>query len=94
MINYDFPQNIETYIHRIGRTGRNESKGTALTLFTPQNIHHKQNLINVLRESEQHVSQELIDLTLKSESINHELEDSGYESSSSESEDQNNENNR
>ena len=29
VINYDFPGNIEDYIHRIGRTGRAGAKGTA-----------------------------------------------------------------
>ncbi len=31
VINYDVPQNYETYVHRIGRTGRSGKKGTALT---------------------------------------------------------------
>ncbi|HLB52571.1 MAG TPA: DEAD/DEAH box helicase [Chlamydiales bacterium] len=31
VINFDLPANIEDYIHRIGRTGRAESKGTALS---------------------------------------------------------------
>ena len=34
VINYDIPQNYETYVHRIGRTGRSGKKGTALT-FVP-----------------------------------------------------------
>lgn len=34
VINYDFPQSIVSYIHRIGRTGRAGKKGTAITLFT------------------------------------------------------------
>lgn len=34
VINYDIPQNYDTYVHRIGRTGRGDSKGTALT-FVP-----------------------------------------------------------
>merc|ERR1719468_664688 len=37
VINYDYPNNSEDYIHRIGRTGRKENKGTAYTLFTPGN---------------------------------------------------------
>lgn len=32
VINYDLPQSYEDYVHRIGRTGRNNKKGTALTL--------------------------------------------------------------
>ena len=34
VINYDIPQNYETYVHRIGRTGRGDKKGHALT-FVP-----------------------------------------------------------
>ena len=32
VINYDIPQNPASYAHRVGRTGRAESKGVALTL--------------------------------------------------------------
>lgn len=34
VINYDYPNNSEDYIHRIGRTGRAGAKGTAITFFT------------------------------------------------------------
>ena len=33
VINYDFPGNIEDYIHRIGRTGRAGAKGVAHTFM-------------------------------------------------------------
>ena len=35
VINYSIPQNPETYIHRIGRTGRAGKEGTAITFVTP-----------------------------------------------------------
>ena len=35
VINYDVPQTYDTYIHRIGRTGRADKKGKALT-FIPR----------------------------------------------------------
>ena len=35
VINYSIPQNPETYIHRIGRTGRAGKKGSAITFVTP-----------------------------------------------------------
>lgn len=35
VINYSFPQDNESYVHRIGRTGRAGSKGIALTIATP-----------------------------------------------------------
>jgi ATP-dependent RNA helicase RhlE len=31
VINYDLPDVAETYVHRIGRTGRAGNRGTALT---------------------------------------------------------------
>ncbi len=34
VINFDFPQDIESYVHRIGRTGRAKREGTAYTLVT------------------------------------------------------------
>ncbi|MDX2073275.1 MAG: DEAD/DEAH box helicase [Alphaproteobacteria bacterium] len=35
VINYDLPQVAEDYIHRIGRTGRNEAEGAAVNLIAP-----------------------------------------------------------
>ena len=35
VINYDLPDNSETYIHRIGRTGRAGRTGTAISLVQP-----------------------------------------------------------
>lgn len=34
VINYELPQDIESYVHRIGRTGRANREGTAYTLVT------------------------------------------------------------
>jgi superfamily II DNA/RNA helicase len=35
VINYDIPSSYEDYIHRIGRTGRADKKGVALTFIEP-----------------------------------------------------------
>ena len=35
VINYSLPQNPESYIHRIGRTGRAKKEGIAITFITP-----------------------------------------------------------
>jgi len=35
VINYDIPQDPESYVHRIGRTGRAGKSGAAITLVTP-----------------------------------------------------------
>ena len=34
VINFDLPEDAETYVHRIGRTGRAGAKGTAITFYT------------------------------------------------------------
>eukprot|EP01048_Picozoa_sp_COSAG05_P029312 COSAG05_NODE_9576_length_614_cov_14158.159223_1_plen_104_part_10 len=36
VVNYDFPQTIVSYIHRVGRTGRAGRSGKAITFFTEQ----------------------------------------------------------
>ena len=34
VINYEIPQTYDTYVHRIGRTGRASAKGVALTFVS------------------------------------------------------------
>lgn len=36
VINYDIPQDVESYVHRIGRTGRAGRVGCAISLVTPR----------------------------------------------------------
>jgi ATP-dependent RNA helicase RhlE len=36
VINYDTPENPETYVHRIGRTGRAGSEGVAISMCEPE----------------------------------------------------------
>jgi len=33
VVNFDFPFDMETYVHRVGRTGRNGQPGTAISFF-------------------------------------------------------------
>jgi ATP-dependent RNA helicase DeaD len=40
VINFDFPESPEAYVHRTGRTGRAGRTGTAISLITPANIGH------------------------------------------------------
>lgn len=48
VINYDMPDNIDTYIHRIGRTGRVDQKGDAFSLVTKADAPIVQTLERVL----------------------------------------------
>jgi len=59
VINYDFPQNVEDYVHRIGRTGRAGRKGTAITFFTREDSRKATKLIKILSEAGQEVPPEL-----------------------------------
>jgi ATP-dependent RNA helicase RhlE len=38
VVNYEVPTNRDTYVHRVGRTGRAEATGTALTLAAPEEL--------------------------------------------------------
>ncbi|WP_226665480.1 DEAD/DEAH box helicase [Metabacillus litoralis] len=38
VFNYDIPQDVESYVHRIGRTGRAGGKGIAYTLVAPKDM--------------------------------------------------------
>lgn len=62
VINYDYPNSSEDYIHRIGRTARSTKTGTAYTFFTPNNIKQVNDLISVLREANQAINPKLLQL--------------------------------
>lgn len=62
VINFDYPNSSEDYVHRIGRTGRCEALGTAYTFFTPNNARQARELVSVLEEAGQRPSQELLNL--------------------------------
>lgn len=40
VINYELPRSPKDYVHRIGRTGRAESPGTAISLISSDEKHH------------------------------------------------------
>lgn len=52
VINYDLPDSVESYVHRIGRTGRAGKEGTAISLIQPLDKRK-------LKDIERHVSQRL-----------------------------------
>ncbi|XP_063760232.1 probable ATP-dependent RNA helicase DDX17 isoform X2 [Eleginops maclovinus] len=62
VINYDYPNSSEDYIHRIGRTARSTNKGTAYTFFTPGNLRQARDLIRVLEEARQAINPKLLQL--------------------------------
>jgi len=62
VVNYDFPQSRESYIHRIGRTGRAERRGKAITFFTKDDAVYLKSVVNVMRQSGCEVPQWMLDL--------------------------------
>lgn len=66
VINFDYPNNSEDYIHRIGRTGRSDSIGSSFTFFTKQNARQAKDLISVLHEANQVVNSKLEELARNS----------------------------
>mmetsp|Transcript_35554 Transcript_35554/g.75817 ORF Transcript_35554/g.75817 Transcript_35554/m.75817 type:complete len:662 (+) Transcript_35554:107-2092(+) len=53
VINFDAPRSMTSYVHRIGRTGRQGKKGFSLTLLAEADFRHARNLITMLEELEQ-----------------------------------------
>lgn len=62
VINFDYPNTSEDYIHRIGRTGRCNLSGTAYAFFTPNNARQAKELIAVLEEANQTINPKLAEL--------------------------------
>ena len=51
VVNYDFPQTIVSYIHRVGRTGRAGNTGEAISFYTDQDINALPSIANLLNNS-------------------------------------------
>lgn len=50
VINFNFPFDIETYMHRSGRTGRSGREGTCVTLMTKRDMSRLKELIKTLQK--------------------------------------------
>lgn len=59
VVNYDFPNNMEDYVHRIGRSGRAGNKGNAVSYFTSKHSRLARDLSKILEDSNNKVPPEL-----------------------------------
>jgi ATP-dependent RNA helicase DeaD len=50
VINYDLPSDTESYIHRVGRTGRAGNEGTAISFITPRQKVYLKKLEKAIRQ--------------------------------------------
>merc|ERR1719419_1767102 len=59
VVNYDFPNNVEDYVHRIGRTARQGRKGVSVTFFNLRfDNKHVDELVSLLKEARQPIPKE------------------------------------
>ena len=57
VINYELPDSPDAYVHRVGRTGRADEVGQAITLVAPDELHDLGQLeksVGVRLESDRH----------------------------------------
>ncbi|KAJ3438081.1 dead-box atp-dependent RNA helicase [Anaeramoeba flamelloides] len=62
VINFDFPQTVIRYIHRVGRTGRAGRKGIATTLYTEKDKPYLRQIANVIKLSGSEVPEWMLNL--------------------------------
>lgn len=51
VINFELPEQAETYVHRIGRTGRAGSHGTAMSLCTTEELPYLKDINKLIRKN-------------------------------------------
>merc|ERR1719361_2509389 len=56
VINFDFPRDVDSYIHRVGRTARGTAKGTALNLVSMKEMERVSKVVETLKRSKQNSS--------------------------------------
>jgi len=66
VINFDYPNCSEDYVHRIGRTGRRDNKGVAYTFFTDEDEKQAGDLVKVLQQAKQDVHPQLLSMSNRS----------------------------
>ncbi|KAL7271264.1 pre-mRNA processing RNA-helicase [Rhizina undulata] len=59
VINYDCPNHMEDYVHRVGRTGRAGNTGTAVTFITEEQDRYAVDIAKALKQSGQKVPEEV-----------------------------------
>eukprot|EP00758_Cryptobia_borreli_P016766 Tbor_TRINITY_DN6136_c2_g9::TRINITY_DN6136_c2_g9_i1::g.21651::m.21651/K11594/DDX3X, bel; ATP-dependent RNA helicase DDX3X len=63
VILYDLPSNIDSYVHRIGRTGRAGKTGNAVSFYNEKNKNIADELVMIMQEAKQEVPQWLSEQT-------------------------------
>lgn len=69
VFNYHIPYEAESYVHRIGRTGRAGRKGFALSLLTPKELRGLQQVIKMFGTSMEQGFVPTLDMVQKNQSL-------------------------
>lgn len=69
VINFDFPRQIEEYVHRVGRTGRAGKTGISISFVTRGDWAHARELIKILEEANQEIPEELLSMAERFEAM-------------------------
>lgn len=62
VINYELPRSPKVFIHRIGRTGRAENPGEAISLLTEDDLHHFKIIQKKMKKTVEIVDSAALDL--------------------------------
>ncbi|KTW27009.1 hypothetical protein T552_02501 [Pneumocystis carinii B80] len=62
VVNYDCPNHLEDYVHRVGRTGRAGETGTAVTFITPEQDRYAADIVRALRISKANIPEDVQNL--------------------------------
>ncbi|OWB77616.1 hypothetical protein B5S32_g1788 [[Candida] boidinii] len=63
VVNFDCPNHMEDYVHRVGRTGRAGNSGEAYTFITKDQLRNSVDLVKALELSEQTVPPQLLKMS-------------------------------
>lgn len=69
VFNYDFPRDIEEYVHRVGRTGRAGRTGESISLVARNDWSRAKELIHILEEASQEVPEGLYKMAERYEAM-------------------------
>jgi len=61
-VNYELPRSPKDYVHRIGRTGRAESPGEAISFVSPEEEHHFKVIQKKMKKEVKLIDSDTIDM--------------------------------
>lgn len=65
VVNYNCPNHMEDYVHRVGRTGRAGRKGTAYTFISPDEEQFAHIMIKTLKKAGEQAPPELVEMSTR-----------------------------